>query len=185
MTHPDPTFALDVHRRLLEQWRVAMDLVGPGPVEPHFQDAIAAVTGLDATGLWADLGSGAGFPGVALAALHPGATVELVERRQKRAAFLHAVLGEARLPNARVVEGDAAKLPAGAYDGLVSRAFLAPADLAPLATRLLREDGRLILLLSREQADMPAGWRLVETRRYPLEGRERRIEEWRLSRRST
>lgn len=182
---PSALAALAVHRRLLEQWRKAMDLVGPGSVEPHFADAIAAVTGLNATGRWADLGSGAGFPGIALAALHPEATVDLVERRQKRAAFLHAVLAEAGLPNARVVEGDAAALPAGAYDGLVSRAFLPPQELVPLANHLMSDNGRLILMLSKESPTPPAGWQCVETRRYPLEGRERRIEDWRRLPRST
>ena len=62
-----------------------MDLVGPGPLEPHFQDAAGAVAGLEAVGRWVDLGSGAGFPGIALAARHPGAEVWLVESRRKRA----------------------------------------------------------------------------------------------------
>jgi 16S rRNA G527 N7-methylase RsmG len=77
--------ALNAHRTLLEKWRKAMDLVRPGrPLDPHFDDARQAVTrlpraahpaGQALAGRWADLGSGAGFPGVALAVLHPGAEV--------------------------------------------------------------------------------------------------------------
>ncbi|MDP6932876.1 MAG: class I SAM-dependent methyltransferase, partial [Myxococcota bacterium] len=85
------------HRDILERWREAMNLVGPGPVDVHFLDAIHAVQGLEARGRWVDLGSGAGFPGIALAARHPRASVLLVESRQKRAAFLEQVVGEAGL----------------------------------------------------------------------------------------
>src|SRR6188508_238668 len=45
-----------IHRALLEKWRNAMDLVGPGPLDVHFEDSRAGVEGLGATGRWADLG---------------------------------------------------------------------------------------------------------------------------------
>lgn len=175
-SRPDhPAFA--IHRALLEKWRGAMDLVGPGPVDPHFDDAVAAVRWLDARGRWADLGSGAGFPGVALAALHPEAQVTLVERRQKRAAFLDEVVAATKLPNARVWVGDAARLPPG-LDGLVSRAFLPPAELLPLAARLLRPGGSLVLLFAREEHEPPPGWARFHVERYTIEGRPRRAEGW-------
>ena len=40
--------ALAAHRRVLEQWRRSMDLVGPGPLDPHFEDAEQAVCTLAA-----------------------------------------------------------------------------------------------------------------------------------------
>ena len=52
--------AILVHKTLLGKWRKAMDLIGPGPMEPHFEDANSAVHGLEAEGNWVDLGSGAG-----------------------------------------------------------------------------------------------------------------------------
>ena len=54
------TEAERVHQTLLERWRGAMNLVGPGDAEHHFVDSAGAVTGLEAVGRWVDLGSGAG-----------------------------------------------------------------------------------------------------------------------------
>ena len=156
-----------IHRDLLERWRHSMDLVGPGPVDPHFQDAEGAVAALHATGRWADLGSGAGFPGIALAAAWPDARVELVESRQKRAVFLDNVVAEAGLSNAVVLRQRAEDLKPG-FDGLISRAFMPPADYLALARRLLAPRGRVVLLLGdRETPDTP-GWTVLNSDRYAV-----------------
>jgi 16S rRNA G527 N7-methylase RsmG len=175
--------ALTAHRTLLEKWRKAMDLVGPGPLDPHFDDAreavgwlprVAAPAGEPLAGRWADLGSGAGFPGVALAALHPGAEVWLVERRQKRAAFLDQVVAAGRLRNARVVEGDTADLPRAGFTGLVSRAYKPPEELLPEAEGMLVPGGLLVLLLARENAPARVGWSVAGEHAYAIEGKPRR-----------
>lgn len=167
--------AIAVHRALLEKWRKAMDLVGPGPAEPHFEDANAAVAELDARGDWADLGSGAGFPGVALAAWHPEAQVALVERREKRAVFLEQVVAQARLGNARVICGDTAALPAASLDGVISRAYRAPAELLDEAARLLRPDGLLVLMLARESTPSDARYAPAFERAYTVDGKARTV----------
>ena len=173
MSSPPPAAQaiLDAHARLLERYRGVMDLVGPGPIQPHFTDAVGAMSGLDAAGRWADLGSGAGFPGVALAALFPDASVELVESRQKRATFLTKVVRGAPVPNATVLRQRTEDLPAGAYDGLVSRAYKPPVRvLTEDAARLLRPGGRVALLLGdHPEVPVPPGFTLLETLRYPVE----------------
>ncbi|MEN9787539.1 MAG: hypothetical protein RLZZ299_2803 [Pseudomonadota bacterium] len=163
------------HAALLERWRHAMDLVGPGPLAPHFDDAEAATERLDASGDWVDLGSGAGFPGVTLAATFPDARVTLVERREKRAAFLEAVARAVELPNLSVVCGDAATLATDAWDGVISRAYRPPAELLPEAARLLRPGGRLVLLLAREPTPDAAGWTGELDHAYVIDGRPRRV----------
>ncbi|MFZ5476104.1 MAG: 16S rRNA (guanine(527)-N(7))-methyltransferase RsmG [Myxococcota bacterium] len=169
----DPGPALAAWRRLLEKWRVAMDLVGPGPLDPHFEDAVAAVRWLDARGEWVDLGSGAGFPGLALAALHPAARVTLVERRQKRCAFLEQVVAEAKLANALVRCGDAADLPRGAWDGVVARAYRPAPELIEEARGLLKIGGVLVLLLAREAAPPSPGFEAFHVERYAAGGHGR------------
>lgn len=173
MNAPDPARVAAIHRDLLARWRVAMDLVGPGPLEPHFQDAEGAVAGLPVRGTWADLGSGAGFPGIALAAANPEATVLLVESRQKRAVFLDQLVAEAGLGNARVLRVRAETLNPG-LDGVISRAFLPPAAYLALAARLLAPEGLAVLLLGDRDPEPFPGWELAEIARYPVEDGFRR-----------
>lgn len=167
---PRAAQALDAHRELLGKWRKAMDLIGPGPMEPHFEDALGATEGLDATGDWADLGSGAGFPGIALAARYPDARVQLVESRDKRARFLTKVVRAARLDNASVHRMRTEDLVAGSLDGLISRAYKPPVRvLIEDAARLLRPGGTVALLLGDgRDIDAPAGFSNPRLSRYPV-----------------
>ncbi len=150
-----------------------MDLVGPGPLEPHFEDAEAAVGWIGATGEWVDLGSGAGFPGIMLAETSPDARVTLVERRQKRCAFLEAVIGAAKLTNASVLCTDSATLPVAHYDGIVSRAYRPPEEMLGDGRRLLRPGGLLVLLLARDAPPTAPDFEVFHVERYTVEGRPR------------
>lgn len=171
------TDAERTHQLLLEQWRGAMDLIGPGPSAPHFEDAVGAVDGLEAVGDWADLGSGAGFPGIALAARSPGARVQLVESRRKRGVFLDQVLAAAKLSNAVVVRARTESLPDGSFDGVISRAYKPPAAYLVDAARLLRVGGRAVLMLGDQPVPgVGAGWVVQSSHRYPVtDGWRRRV----------
>jgi 16S rRNA (guanine527-N7)-methyltransferase len=167
------TDAVAIHRALLEKWRSAMDLVGPGPLDPHFADAAAAVGWLDARGEWVDLGSGAGFPGIALASCFPAAKVHLVERRLKRAVFLEQVVRAAGLTNARVSQMDVSYLPSSSFDGVISRAFAPPSVVLAAARRLLRAGGRVVLLVTEEIPALQDGFLPCHVERYEIDGRPR------------
>lgn len=146
---------LTVHRDLLERFRRSMNLVGPGPVQEHFDDCALALEGLSPAGRWADLGSGAGFPGLPLAALWPELRVDLVESRRKRCTFLEHVLEEAEVDPGRVrVICDRVERVDGPYDGVVSRAFTAPEGFLEHAARLLRPGGVAVLFLQGD-AEVP------------------------------
>lgn len=107
-----------------------------------------------------DLGSGNGFPGVAVALLHPRASVVLLDRTQKKVRAIGACLLTARLPGVETLAADAAQLPAlrrdmrRAFDVVTARAVGAPEALAPLAAPLLRPGGKLVLWLD-EQTPAP------------------------------
>lgn len=168
---------LDVHRRLLEGRRHSMDLVGPGALDLHYADAKRSLAHLDPTGRWADLGSGAGFPGIVLAALWPEVAVDLVESRQKRATFLESVLLEApeRPAPIRVLNVRAETLPAASYDGVVARAFLPPAEYLVHAARLLVPGGRAVVFLGASESwTPPAEWVVERENSYSIDAKPRR-----------
>lgn len=166
------------HRVELEKWRAVMNLVGPGSADEHFLDAENAVMHLDAAGHWADLGSGAGFPGFALAAAFPELNVDLVESRAKRCVFLNHVLRQVPDVGSRVtvrcqrVEA----LPDAHYDGIISRAFAPPHRVLEHASRLLKPGGTVALLLQAHAAT-PQHDNFVPRREhtYALPGRSPRV----------
>lgn len=70
----------------------------------------------------ADLGTGAGLPGVPLALALPGADVALIDRMTRRIRFLEELVDELPLPNVRIIETQV-EHARGAYDIVVFRAF--------------------------------------------------------------
>jgi len=124
---------LETYRRLLAEWSERMNLVGPKELDQfwsrHALDSAQLLKFAPQAKKWVDLGSGAGFPGLVVAAFmadQAGASVHLVESTGKKAAFLRAVAEEARLPvqvfNERIEAFRAGK---GPYDAVTARA-LAP-----------------------------------------------------------
>ena len=91
-----------------------------------------------------DVGSGAGFPGVVIAAMLPHATVHLVERRRRRAAFLELAVGSIGLANATVFSGDVRRLTAVCADVVTAQAVTTLGDLLGLTRHLHREESFLI-----------------------------------------
>src|SRR5436305_9882176 len=109
--------ALYAHYQELSLWNQRLSLIGPGTageiVARHYGEALAALPLIppDArSGL--DIGSGAGFPGLVLAAARPGLGMTLVEARDRQWALLLAAAPRAALPG-RGPKGTAAlPLPA-------------------------------------------------------------------------
>jgi 16S rRNA (guanine527-N7)-methyltransferase len=121
----------------------------------HVADSLSGleVAELAAARRIADVGSGAGFPGAALATALPKAHVDLVEASSRKCAFLRDALEAAGIPNAAVVcarseEWAVAQTPAGgreAYDAVTMRAIGSLATDAELASPLLRDGGVAVL----------------------------------------
>ncbi len=101
-----------------------------------------------AGGTVADVGSGAGLPGIPLALARPDCTVILIEPLERRAAFLSEVVADLGLPHVRVVRGraeDVADEVAGA-DVVVSRAVAPLAKLAGWCVPLARSGGLFLAI---------------------------------------
>ncbi len=115
----------------------------------HICDSFSVVPWLAAGVSVADLGSGAGFPGVPLAVARPDLRVLLVEPRRKRANFLREVVRRCRLANTVVVEERAEDFAAGnpeCVDVTVSRAVWALTDFLIVSAVLLRAGGLAIAM---------------------------------------
>lgn len=96
---------LDRFVALLREWQARINLVSPATVPEiwtrHVEDGLALGRIARAPLRWADIGSGAGLPGLVLAILlkeREGGHVALVESNGKKAAFLRAVVRDMALP---------------------------------------------------------------------------------------
>ena len=135
---------------------IARDTPEAQAVETHFLDSLTLLPFLDGAGEvhLLDVGSGAGFPGLALACVRPEARCTLCEPRQKRVSFLRHVIRTLGLVNVEVVaERVEAHLPdwPGRFTHITSRAVAEPAAFLPLVRPLVTPATRVLLMLARAE----------------------------------
>jgi 16S rRNA (guanine527-N7)-methyltransferase len=126
----------------------------------HVEDSL---TGLDVAELRAasriaDLGSGAGFPGLVLATMLPQAQVDLIDSIGKKTAFIAGAAEAAGIPNAHAITAraeDLAREPEAreSYDAVTARAVGRLSTLAELASPLLKKGGVLIAWKGKRDED--------------------------------
>lgn len=106
----------------------------------------------------ADLGPGAGFPGLALAVALPEARVALVESSARKCAFLERAIAAAGVPNAAVVHARSEAWPDGgeAHDLVTARALAALPVVVEYAAPLLAMGGALVAWRGRRDPDAEA-----------------------------
>lgn len=97
-----------------------------------------------------DLGSGAGFPGIPIAMLHPQSRVTLIESRAKKAAFLSEVIRTLNLTNVTVFS-QRGESYSGSAEIVTMRAVEKFDTAFGLAARLVQPDGRLALMIGQGQ----------------------------------
>jgi 16S rRNA (guanine527-N7)-methyltransferase len=124
----------EAYEALLRAWQPRINLVSSPTLASlwtrHFADSAQLFEMFPSISRWADLGSGAGFPGMVLALLlklRPGSMVHLIESDQRKAAFLRAVSRETGAPAIVHVGRIESELPPllGDVEGICARA-LAP-----------------------------------------------------------
>lgn len=125
-------------------------------VDAHVADALVALDleQVRAARRIADLGSGAGFPGLVLAAALPAATVALVEANRRKCEFLERAAGDLELGNVVVVAERAESWTAGigGHDLVTARALAPLPVLVEYAAPLLSEGGGLLAWKGRRDA---------------------------------
>lgn len=148
---------LERFRALLADWNEKMNLVGPATLEVfwnrHAWDSAQLLQLAPEARTWADLGAGAGLPGLVLAILgkgRPGFHVHLVESMAKRCRFLSEVVQELQLP--ATVHNDRAENLQLAVDIVTARACAPLARLLGYARPYLKAGAQGLFLKGQDVA---------------------------------
>ncbi|MBI2312910.1 MAG: 16S rRNA (guanine(527)-N(7))-methyltransferase RsmG [Betaproteobacteria bacterium] len=161
---------------LLWKWNRVYNLTAirePGrAVSHHLLDCLALLPQLGGATL-ADVGSGAGLPGIPLAIARPEWRVTLVESNRKKAAFLRQAAIELGLENVEIVEARAEDFrPPQGFEVVVARALSDLAEFIRIAGHLAARQGRLAAMKGlyphQEIARLPAGWELEAVVKLPV-----------------
>ncbi len=119
--------------RCVEDWGRSLNLTGHRDAEAVTRrlvlDAAALVQALPRVPSYADLGSGAGFPGLPIAILDPDATVVLVEARERRHHFQRHVVRSLGLENVRPIRGRIEEAEPVPSDLVLAQAVAPPGSL--------------------------------------------------------
>ncbi|MGH8203036.1 MAG: 16S rRNA (guanine(527)-N(7))-methyltransferase RsmG [Steroidobacteraceae bacterium] len=134
-------------------------------VDKHLLDSLAVLPHLKGLAV-ADVGSGAGFPGLPLAIADPDRRFCLIESTGKKAGFLRHVVARLELPNVEVVTERAETFrPSAPFDSVIARALGSLADFIRVAGHLAARDGRLLAMKGRvpeeELKAIPTGWKAL------------------------
>ena len=152
-----PPQAYDQFRLYLEElqrWNTRVNLTGLKTdrdiIVKHFLDSLAILPYLGDAASLADLGSGPGFPGLALKLARPALALTLVEARAKKAAFLQYLISLLKLEGVEVAQvhltKSLAKKWGPRFEAVASRAAFPLARFLELAAPLLLPGGRILAL---------------------------------------
>ena len=150
---------LDAYVALLLRWQAKTNLIAPSTLPQlwtrHISDSLQLLGLAPNAKVWADFGSGGGFPGVVLAcalADVTGAQVHLIERNAKKAAFLREALrvtGGAGVVHDRDIGDSVDSLPA-LVDCVTARALAPLNDLLTFAEPLLARGAAALFMKGRD-----------------------------------
>lgn len=158
--------AVDAYRAMLADEGVRRGLIGPREVdrlwERHILNSAAVTPFLPERGSVVDIGSGAGLPGVVLAAMRPDLEVVLLEPMIRRTTWLTEVLDVTGI-RAEVIRGRAEELHGHRTFDVATARAVAPMDrLATWALPLVEPGGELIALKGRTaQEELDAAGELI------------------------
>lgn len=158
---------------LLKKWNRTYNLTAIRDevemVVQHLLDSLSMLPAVQESALagrrWADIGSGAGLPGIPLAIARQDLDMTLIEAVDKKSAFQRQAKIELGLSNVTVLNRRVEDVEGGGFDAVVSRAFADIADFVRLAGHLLTPGGRLYAMKGRlpedELRQLPPGWTTV------------------------
>ncbi|MGH8249736.1 MAG: 16S rRNA (guanine(527)-N(7))-methyltransferase RsmG [Steroidobacteraceae bacterium] len=152
----------------LRDWNTRMNLTaitGPADiVDKHLLDSLTLRPHLHGRRI-ADVGSGAGFPGLPLALVDPAREFTLIEATGKKLRFIEHAIETLGIGNAGAVgERAEAYRPQKPFDCVIARALGRIGDFLRVAAHLCARDGRMLAMKGRHPTDelaaLPRGWRV-------------------------
>ena len=162
----------------LEQGNAQFNLTAirdrPGMLYKHVLDSLSLQPYLRGERV-ADVGTGAGFPGLALAVADPARRFTLIEATGKKARFVEQTVQQVELGNVQVVNARAETYrPAELFDTVVARALSSLADFVAYAGHLLVPGGRLLAMKGKRPDDeisaLPRSFRVLAVHRLRIPG---------------
>jgi len=153
----------------LAEWNAQFNLTAirdPRDMVPkHLLDSLSVQPWLAGARV-ADVGTGAGFPGLPLAVTNPARHFTLIESTGKKARFVEHAAGRLGLANVEVVHARAEVYrPAACFDTVICRAVGKVAEFIRVAGHLCAPKGRLLAMKGQhpeaELAGLPRGWRVA------------------------
>lgn len=143
-------------------------------IRGHLLDSFAAQADLLGTRI-ADVGTGAGFPGLPLALVSPQCAFTLIDSVAKKIRFVTHAVRQLGLANVTPLQARVETLtPDSAFDTVLARAYAALPDLLASVAGLCGPATRVLALKGRYPADelaqLPPGWRLEHSRALTIPG---------------
>ncbi len=163
---PETEARLAAYRDLLLRWNTCINLISGQTAteidQRHIADCAQLLPLLPSEGPIADIGSGAGLPGLVLAIMQPEREIHLVESDKRKAAFLVEASAQLKLTMVRVHarRAENAKLPP--LSAIMARAFAPLIALLPYAADFLAPGGVAIFpkgkTAEKELTEAALGW---------------------------
>ena len=146
----------------------------PGMLRKHVLDSLSVQGFLRGTRI-ADIGTGAGFPGLPLAIMNPARQFALIEATGKKARFVIRTAALLGLQNVEIVAQRAESYrPAQLFDTVVARALASLDEFIAFAGHLCAPDGRLLAMKGKrpqqELHSIPPGFRVQSVHRLRIPG---------------
>jgi len=139
---------IERYAELLATWGIERGLIGPREAdriwERHIANCIPVSTLIPEGVTVADIGSGAGLPGLVIALARPDLRVTLIEPLQRRVDFLNEVIGEIDIP-VTVIRGKAESVKS-AFAIVTARAVKPLPVLLPMVWQLIASKGALLAI---------------------------------------